>query len=155
MKFLAAPDHIYQCTQVVSRPIGEVFAFFSSEENLEQLTPPWLNFRVLGKSTAAITEGTVIDYQLRLSGLPLRWRSQIEVWEPGRRFVDVQLKGPYQKWHHTHLFKPVEGGTEIEDKVVYQLPFGRLGNLAASWKVRRQVEQIFAFRRQAIAQRFS
>jgi ligand-binding SRPBCC domain-containing protein len=149
-----APEHVYEATQHIPRPIPEVFAFFSDEANLERLTPPWLGFRVLGKSTPEIGAGTLIDYRLSLSGLPLKWRTLIEVWEPGKRFVDTQLKGPYKKWHHTHTFEAEGEGTRMRDRVVYQLPLGRLGDLVALWKVRRQVQEIFAYRTQVIREIF-
>ncbi|MBY0371695.1 SRPBCC family protein [bacterium] len=151
---MTAPERKFTCEQYVPKPVEEVFAFFASEQNLERLTPPWLSFRVLGKSTPKIQAGTLIDYQLNLSGIPLKWKTRIELWEPQSRFVDNQLKGPYAKWHHTHLFKPHKNGTLVSDTVIYQLPLGRLGDFVAGWKVRRQVEEIFAYRRATIEEIF-
>lgn len=155
LRFFNAPERVFESSQWIARPIEEIFAFFSNEANLERLTPPWLNFKVLGKSTPHMEAGTLIDYQLRLSGLPFKWKTRIESWEAGRSFVDIQLSGPYRQWHHTHTFTPKDGGTLMTDRVIYQLPMGRLGDAVAAWKVRRQVEMIFTFRRQAIEQIFA
>lgn len=153
-EMIAGPERIFTAEQFIPRPRHEVFDFFSRETNLETLTPPWLNFKVLGKSTPEIQAGTLIDYRLKLYGIPFRWQTLIEVWEPGVRFVDMQLRGPYKKWHHTHSFQDVQGGTLMSDRVIYQMHFGRLGDLAAGWKVRRDVTGIFEFRKQKIAEIF-
>lgn len=153
-EMIAGPERIFTAEQFIPRPRNEVFDFFSRETNLETLTPPWLNFKVLGKSTPEIQAGTLIDYRLKLYGIPFRWQTLIEVWEPGVRFVDMQLRGPYKKWHHTHSFQDVQGGTLMSDRVIYQLHFGPVGDLAAGWKVRRDVTGIFEFRKQKIAEIF-
>ena len=152
---LQAPEHLLERSQWVGRPVDEVFNFFSSETNLERLTPPWLRFHVVGKSTPSIETGTLIDYRLRISGIPVKWRTQIESWEPGKRFVDRQLYGPYRKWHHTHTFEAESGGTRMNDRVIFQLPLGRLGDILASWKVKRQVKEIFDFRKEEIDRIFA
>ena len=108
----------------------------------------------MGKSTPEIGEGTLIDYRLRLNGVPLKWRSRIEDWTPARRFVDTQVHGPYAHWRHTHEFVPLAGGTLMRDVVRYRLPLGWLGSVAAGWKVEAQVDEIFAYRAQRIAERF-
>lgn len=131
-----------------------LWPYFCDERNLEALTPAFLRFEVAGKSTPAIGEGTLIDYRLRLSGIPLRWRSRIENWQPARRFVDTQVKGPYAYWRHAHEFVPMAGGTLMRDVVRYRLPLGWLGSVAAGWKVDAQVDEIFAYRAQRIAERF-
>lgn len=151
---LQAPEREFFCEQRISRSIDEVFAFFASEENLEKITPPWLNFRLRGKSTAEMQTGTLIDYQLRLYGLPIKWTTLIESWQPNRQFVDIQLRGPYKRWHHIHTFASDGDGVLMSDKVLYQLPFGRAGDLLAAGKVRRQVEDIFSYRRKKIEEFF-
>jgi uncharacterized protein len=147
---LKAGQHELFAEQWVPMTPEEVFPFFCSELNLEALTPQFLNFKVLGKSTDKIEEGTLIDYRLSLHGIPMKWRTRIEEWQPNKKFVDVQLKGPYRRWHHTHEFIPFAGGTLLRDRVLYQLPMGWLGDTAAGWKVGGDVGQIFAFRRQQI-----
>jgi len=149
-------DHVHELEreQWVPRPPEEVFAFFSDAHNLEAITPPFLRFDVRAVSTAAMEAGTRLDYRLRVRGLPLRWRSVIEAWEPPRRFVDVQTKGPYRLWHHTHEFEPRDGGTLIRDRVRYEVPLGALGELAAGALVARDLAEIFRYRHAQIAARF-
>jgi ligand-binding SRPBCC domain-containing protein len=131
------------------RPRDEVFQFFSNAANLEALTPPWLHFAIL-TPTVVMRPGARIDYRLRLYGIPLRWESEITRWEPPDRFVDEQRRGPYKRWVHTHSFADERGGTRITDAVEFEAPFGWL----SGWFVRRNVRRIFAFRTQALAQRF-
>jgi ligand-binding SRPBCC domain-containing protein len=142
--------HLLEQTQLVPRPRAEVFAFFSDAANLERLTPPFLSFQILTPAPIEMRPGALIDYRLSLFGLPFHWRTEIEVYQPGFRFVDVQLRGPYRRWHHTHTFADAPGGTLIGDRVEYALPFGPLGDLARALLVRRQLETIFAYRRRVI-----
>jgi ligand-binding SRPBCC domain-containing protein len=139
--------------QVLPLPPQEAFEFFADALQLEAITPPWLHFKVLTPAPIPMRAGTEIEYRLRLHGLPVRWLTRIEVWEPGRRFVDLQLRGPYSVWHHTHLFSPHAEGTEMRDLVRYALPLGALGRVAGGAFVRRDLERIFDFRRDAIAAR--
>lgn len=141
----------YGCEQVVDRPVGEVFPFFADAGNLDRITPAWLHFRIETPLPIAMGAGTVIDYRLRYRGVPVRWRTEIEAWEPGQRFVDRALRSPYALWRHTHLFEPLGGGrTRMRDEVDYALPLGPLGRVAHAMFVRRDVERIFAHRRVAI-----
>ena len=140
--------------QVVPRPLKQVFDFFSRAENLEQITPPWLSFKVLRVHPEPVQRGTLIDYRLKLRGLPLRWTSKIILWEPPHQFTDVQVRGPYKLWHHTHSFAEEGAGTRITDEVLYQLPFGPIGKLAHWATVRRDVERIFAYREEKVRSLF-
>jgi ligand-binding SRPBCC domain-containing protein len=137
--------------QVVRRPLSEVFEFFVRAENLERITPPWLRFRMLTPEPIEMGVGTLIDYRLRLHGLPLRWTSRIELWEQEHRFVDEQLHGPYRFWRHLHEFVPVDGGTCVRDRVEYALPLGPLGELLGLPVVRRDLVRIFDYRRGTVA----
>jgi uncharacterized protein (TIGR01777 family) len=141
-------------TQFLPRSVQEIFPYFSRAENLEELTPPWLKFRILSKSTPDIKERTLIDYRLRIHGFPMHWRTCIESFVPNQCFVDTQLRGPYARWHHTHSFEEVPGGTFVHDEVFYRLPGGALGDALAGFWVRRDVEQIFAYRRRKLAEVF-
>lgn len=132
----------------------EIFEFFSDENNLEKITPAFLNFKVLKKSTKVIEKGTLIDYKLSLHGIPVRWKTLIESWDVNKSFVDTQMKGPYQKWHHTHEFIPMGEGTLMRDTVHYQIPVGRVGELVMSQKIASDVENIFKFRRKVIVEKF-
>jgi ligand-binding SRPBCC domain-containing protein len=137
--------------QVVKRPLDEVFEFFARAENLERITPPWLSFRVLTPRPVEMGPGTVIDYRLRLHGLPLRWTSRIELWEAERRFVDEQVRGPYRVWRHLHEFATTGEGTRVHDRVEYALPLGWLGKLLGLSFVRRDLVRIFDYRQTAVA----
>jgi ligand-binding SRPBCC domain-containing protein len=127
-----------------------VFGFFSRAENLEAITPEWLRFRVMSVVPERVQRGTLIEYKLRLHGLPLRWTSQIVEWNPPHKFVDLQLQGPYKLWRHTHLFTAEGENTRIHDEVLYSLPLGPLGRMVHTLLVRRDVENIFAFRATAV-----
>ena len=143
--------HVVERQQLLARPPQAIFPFFGDALNLEAITPPWLGFRVTTPQPIEMTPGALIDYRLRLRGVPLRWRTTIAVWDPPRRFVDVQLSGPYRMWHHTHDFEPTaDGGTLMTDMVRYALPFGPLGEIAHRLLVRRDLERIFDFRREAV-----
>jgi ligand-binding SRPBCC domain-containing protein len=144
-----------QQEQWFPRPINEVFTFFADAHNLEAITPPWLGFKILTMSTISITEGTVIRYRLRLHGVPIHWQTDICKWDPPYCFVDVQREGPYKKWHHTHIFEAHDGRTKMVDVVRYSLPFGILGKIAHTLKVRADIQRIFDYRRQRIDELFS
>ena len=144
----------FRTRQWVPRPVDEVFAFFSEARNLERITPPFLRFSLSDSGAIPMREGTLIDYRLRLHGIPLQWRSLIEAWEPGQRFVDTQVRGPFRRWWHEHRFVAAPGGTWVEDHVQFELPFGRLGQLLGGWLVARDVKRIFAHRHQTIEQLF-
>jgi ligand-binding SRPBCC domain-containing protein len=129
----------------------EVFPFFADARNLEAITPPLLRFRVLTPGPIEMQVGTHIQYRLRLRGVPVNWHTTIQAWDPPHRFVDVQVRGPYALWHHTHtLAAHPAGGTVMEDVVRYAIGFGPLGALAHRLVVRRDLEAIFAFREQAV-----
>jgi ligand-binding SRPBCC domain-containing protein len=145
---------VLERTQVVPGDLPTVFAFFKRPENLERLTPPWLNFRILSTSDPEVRAGTRIRYRLRLNGIPLVWESLISQYEENVAFVDEQLKGPYRRWVHRHAFRQVPGGVEVSDRVEYALPFGPLGRIAHALMVRRQLDVIFGFRHRALEEAF-
>jgi hypothetical protein len=140
--------------QRIPAPLLEVFSFFSEAHNLDRITPPWLNFKVLNQTDRELKAGTLIHYELAWHGIPMRWTTLIEEWCPPTKFVDVQLKGPYCLWHHTHSFETCDGGTLIKDTVQYAVPAGMLGDLFAGWLVRRDVERIFEYRAKQIPAMF-
>jgi ligand-binding SRPBCC domain-containing protein len=151
-----ATVHVLERSQRVELPAEEAFAFYGDARNLEAITPPWLGFRVRTPDPIEMRAGTLIEYRLKLHGLPVRWRTRIEVWEPPRRFVDAQLSGPYSLWEHSHAFDPADGGaTTIRDRVRYALPLGPLGELAHRAFVARDLERIFDYRREAVAARLA
>ena len=148
-------ESLFVAVQDLPAPREEVFAFFSDPANLEALTPPWLSFEVQTPRPLPRGEGAVFDYRIRVRGLPLRWRTLIERFEPGRVFVDRQLAGPYALWHHTHRFEDLPGGgTRMTDQVRYRLGFGLLGRIVDTLWVRRDIAGIFAYRKQELDRRF-
>lgn len=144
----------FEQVQNIPRSRCEVFAFFADAHNLERLTPPFLGFTILTPDPIEMKDGAIIDYALRLYGVSLKWKTRIEAFSPESHFVDFQLRGPYRYWHHLHEFETVAGGTRMRDVVDYQLPLGPLGNVAHALFVRRSLERIFAYRRQAIGEIF-
>lgn len=142
--------HQLSRTQLVGRPLPEVFAIFSDASNLDALTPPFLHFRILTPMPVELRVGAQLDYQLSLFGVPVRWRTRISDWQPQERFVDEQESGPYALWRHTHEFEAREGSTLMRDVVDYSEPLGPVGTVAHVLFVRRTLDRIFDFRRDAI-----
>jgi ligand-binding SRPBCC domain-containing protein len=135
--------HTFTAETWLPRSLDDVFRFFSDARNLQKITPPWLSFDVLTPGEPAMTPGTLIDYRLRVRGIPFLWRSEITVWEPPHRFVDAQRRGPYLLWVHEHRFAAKDGGTLATDEVRYAVPGGALVNALF---VARDVRKIFEFR---------
>lgn len=143
--------HTLHRTQELEGTPEEVFPFFADAHNLEAITPPLLRFRVLTPRPIDMHAGTLIEYRLRVHGMPVRWKTRIEEWQPSSRFVDRQLSGPYRLWHHTHEFAPLAGDrTLMSDIVRYSVGFGPVGDLARRLFVGRDVEAIFDYRAEVI-----
>jgi ligand-binding SRPBCC domain-containing protein len=132
--------------------LDRVFAFFADAYELETITPPWLQFHVLSERPIRMQLGQLIDYRLKLRGIPVRWQSEITAWEPPYRFVDEQVRGPYRRWHHEHTFENHPDGTLVGDRVEYAVPGGWLVN---SLFVKRDLEKIFRFRHEKLREIFS
>ena len=146
--------HILEREQRVPLPPEDVFPFFEDAYNLEDITPPFLGFRVVTARPIDMRAGALIEYRLKLHGVPVRWKTQIESFDPPHTFTDVQLSGPYKLWHHTHVFEPDgRGGTIMRDRVLYELPFGPLGEVAHALFVRRDLRRIFDFRQEVVVRR--
>jgi ligand-binding SRPBCC domain-containing protein len=144
-------DHVLEARVWLGRPRAEVFAFFADPANLALVTPPWLGFRLLTPSPP-MAAFAVFDYAIRWLGLPLRWRAFIREYDPPARFVDVQVRGPYQRWEHRHLFLEERGGTWVEDHVRYQLRLGPFGRGVHALMVGRQLRAIWAYRRRRLGE---
>jgi ligand-binding SRPBCC domain-containing protein len=149
--------HVYtlRSEQFVPEPIERVFPFFARPENLERITPPTVHFSILSPQPVSMRIGALIDYRIRIRGIPQHWRTRIVEYDPPRGFVDEQMRGPYRLWIHRHIFVPTEHGTVLFDEVRYALPFGAIGRLVHAMFVRRELQAIFAYRRAAIAQLFN
>lgn len=144
----------FTAEQWLPRPLDEVFAFFSDAYNLDAVTPPWLHFQFLTPRPPAMHVGLLIDYRIRLHGLPMRWRTEITHWEPPHRFVDRQLRGPYRQWVHEHTFVARDGGTLMRDRVEYAVPGWILEPLIVRWLVGPDMARIFGYRRDKMRELF-
>ena len=147
-------EHILERQQIIKRPITEVFDFFADAANLERITPPELNFQITTAQPIDIKKGTLIDYQLKLRGIPIKWKTEITQWNPPFDFVDTALKSPYKQWIHLHTFEEGKNNeTIMRDKVRYRLPFEPLGDLA-HWYVKKELKYIFDYRYKVIEETF-
>ncbi len=142
-------EQLLEREQRVQAPLESTFEIYSDASNLEAITPPWLGFRITSKLPIEMCEGALISYRLRVHGMPVSWTTRIEVWEPPYRFADMQLSGPYDLWHHTHEFERDGDETVIRDRVRYRIGYGPMGALALRLFVRRDLEKIFDYRRDA------
>jgi uncharacterized protein (TIGR01777 family) len=147
------PAYLLRSRVVLDAPVEQVFDFFSRPENLGLLTPAAMSFRIQ-RAPKQVAPGEIIDYSLRVSGAPLRWRTVIARWVPGRLFVDAQEQGPYRAWWHEHHFLADGPRTVMEDRVYYAPPLGWLGRLAQRLLVAPQLREVFGYRAQAIGLRF-
>jgi len=149
------PIYTLARSQEVPKPLEEVWPYFATPENLEDMTPDSLRMKIITPSPLHMREGALFDYIVQTHGVPLRWTTLITDYEPPHRFVDVQLRGPYSFWHHTHTFeRTAKGGTLIGDTVRYMLPLGPLGVVAHALVVKRDLETIFAYRHKRIIELF-
>lgn len=137
--------------QLIHRPLNETFSFFADPHNLEAITPSWLQFEIVS-TPEHLQAGSEIIYRLKWHGIPMRWKTDIQVWTPPFSFVDVQKSGPYALWRHTHRFIAQGEDTLVSDHVDYALPFGPIGILAHALTVRRNVEAIFDYRIERISE---
>lgn len=142
-------DYIRESRVWIGRPRDAVFAFFADPEHVGRTTPAWLHWRLVAP-VPRMAAGAVLDARLRWLGVPLRWRAFIREWDPPFRFVDVQLRGPFCRWEHRHLFTEERGGTLMEDRVTYRLPLGALGRATHAVLVERQLEAVWAYRERRI-----
>ena len=138
--------------QFINLPVNEVFDFFSNPENLEKVTPEYLNFKINTKLPLVMGKGQFFDYQLRVRGIPVKWTSIISFYDPPHCFIDEQIKGPYSSWQHIHTFTEKNGGTSINDFVKYSLPLGYIGQIINSVWVKKDLKNIFKYRRKKIPQ---
>ena len=144
-------ERLFRDELLLPRPRAEIFPFFAEARNLEKITPPWLKFEVLTPDPIAMRPGALIDYRIRVRGVPIRWRTEIVAWEPPHRFIDTQLTGPYRLWHHTHTFEDRGDSTLCRDEVRYW----PLGGALIDWLfVRRDVTNIFKYRRKSLLDLF-
>lgn len=140
---------VFETEQWLPLPPDQVYSFFADAFKLELITPSMLRFRVLTPTPIVMQAGTIIDYQLKLHGIPLRWRSEITLWEPPHRFVDEQRRGPYRWWRHEHSFVDADGGTQARDRVEYAVRGGALINKLL---VAPDLKKIFDYRKRKLGE---
>ena len=143
--------YVLTCSVVVPRSRNEVFTFFSDAFQLEQITPDWLNFQILTPGPIELKTGSLIDYRIRLHGIPIGWQTEISSWKPPFSFTDRQVRGPYWLWEHLHTFEEVEGGTLTVDIVRYRPIGGRFSNWLV---VEKDLRRIFEYRRRRLLELF-
>lgn len=143
---------VFKAEQYLQGDLIRVFPFFCNVHNLEKLTPSLLKFQVQSMSTPKVQGGSLIEYKMKIHKIPVRWVTEIIEWDEPNHFIDVQKKGPYSKWHHIHTFQGLGSGTMMTDLVQYKLPFGKLGLLFAGAFVKKDIKEIFLFRRKVISE---
>ncbi|MBI1846387.1 MAG: SRPBCC family protein [Candidatus Rokubacteria bacterium] len=148
------PDHILESRRWLPLPRSQVFAFFAEPANLARVTPPWLRFTLVG-APPVMAAGAVLDCRMRWLGVGLAWRAYIREYDAPYRFVDVQVRGPYARWEHRHLFLEERQGTWVEDRVTYRLPLGPVGRAVHALCVRRQLAAIWDYRWGQVAARLA
>jgi ligand-binding SRPBCC domain-containing protein len=147
-------EYLLERETEIARPRDEVFDFFCRAENLETITPASVGFHILTPTPIEMGVGTLIDYELSIYGLPIKWRTEITKWDPPNEFEDVALSGPYKQWIHRHVFTDTGGGTTLmKDIVRYRLPLEPFGDIAQFF-VARELEKIFDFRQEKIIEIF-
>jgi ligand-binding SRPBCC domain-containing protein len=148
------PTYTLKTETTIDAPLDEVFDFFSKAENLERITPPELSFKILTPLPIVMKAGALIDYKIKLGIFPMNWRTEITVWEPGVRFVDSQLKGPYKKWIHEHRFEARGDKTYMSDQIDYEVPGGPLAPIIHALFIKKKVAGIFDHRQTVIEEIF-
>ena len=144
-------DYIVESRKWLPKPRAEVFAFFADPSNLVRVAPPSLGLRLLGPAPV-MSAGATFELRLTWFGIPLSWRTFVREYDPPFRFLDVQVRGPYARWEHRHIFLSEAGGTTVEDRIVYRLPLGPLGRLAHVLFVHRQLVAMWRYRRKKISE---
>ena len=143
----------------IDLPIGleEAWAFFATPLNLAKMTPPSLALKLDSdhQFLQHMYSGQFVVYSVSLFlGLPTTWATEITHIKPLSYFVDEQRVGPFSLWHHEHHFQEIPGGTRVRDIVHYKVPFGVVGDVLLGWLVKRQVYDLFAYRRDVLNRRF-
>ncbi len=130
--------------------------FFSDPQNLKVITPNYLGFQILDPDPLPkMYEGQIIAYKVKpVFNIPILWVTEITHVKKHKYFIDEQRFGPYKLWHHEHRFQQVPGGIEMIDMIDYMLPFGILGKALHALKVKKDIENIFAYRNKVLTEKF-
>lgn len=140
---------------IINKPLEEVFSFFSKAENLNLITPPELDFKILSPQPINIKQGAIIDYSIKLNGISFKWKTEITVFEKNKRFIDTQLKGPYKIWIHEHIFEHRGNATYMKDIVQFKSPGWIFEPIINSLFVEKKVKSIFEYREKILNKIFS
>jgi len=106
-----------------------------------------------GNAGTAIYEGMKLNFVLYpFMMIPVRWTTEIMTVSKPDFFADRQLAGPYEHWYHRHLFREIEGGTEMTDIVEYALPLDLFGEVVEVLIVGRRLDEVFEFRRRKVSE---
>lgn len=147
--------HILIRETILNGSIEEVFNFFCKAENLDKITPPILGFRIITPLPVEMKKGTLIDYKIKLNGIPFNWQTEITKWDPPHSFEDTQLKGPYKMWVHEHKFIERNNKTFMTDTVRYISPGGVFEFIPHNLFVKKKVNLIFDYRQKIFDELFS
>ncbi len=148
---------IYTFKQIQNLPVSidEAWNFFSNPKNLNDITPPSLNFEITSELPEKMYSGMVITYKIKIiAGIPQIWVTEIKNIEEKKFFIDEQRFGPYKFWHHKHIFKEIESGVEMTDLIHYAIPFGIFGQIANSIFVQKKLNEIFSYRKKYLSEKF-
>jgi ligand-binding SRPBCC domain-containing protein len=148
--------YTFKRVQIISSTLEEVWDFISSPENLKDITPAYMGFKISTKDLPGkIRKGLIIEYRIKpLLGISMRWVTEITDVKEGKYFVDEQKRGPYSYWRHQHFIEKAENGVLMTDIVTYKPPFGLLGNIANWLFIGNRLREIFEYRRQVLEKRF-
>jgi len=138
--------------QKINASIDEIWEFISSPRNLKKITPEYMGFDITsGDPPEKMYPGMIISYKVSpLLGIKMTWVTEITHVREKEYFVDEQRIGPYSMWHHEHKIEAIEGGVLMHDIISYRPPFGILGTLANRLFIRKQLEEIFNYRREVL-----
>ncbi|MBL7883349.1 MAG: SRPBCC family protein [Bacteroidia bacterium] len=147
--------HILKRETIINKPIQEVFDFFSKAENLNKITPPNMNFKILTPLPIQMKKGTLIDYRIKVNSIPFKWKTEITDWNPPFRFIDTQLKGPYNTWIHEHIFEERDEKTIMMDIVQFKSPGWFLEPIIHLLFIEKKVKAIFDYREEQLLRIFN
>ncbi|MCX8010825.1 MAG: SRPBCC family protein [Ignavibacteria bacterium] len=142
--------------QKIPASIDEIWDFISSPKNLKEITPEYMGFEITSKTPLGkMYSGMIISYKVKpIFRLKMTWVTEITHIKEKEYFVDEQRIGPYKMWHHEHKIEPIENGVLMTDIVSYKPPFGILGSLANELFIKKQLNEIFDYRRMILEKKF-
>jgi len=150
---LDAHTYLLRASQILPVPIEKAFSFFEKPEDLFEITPDWLDFKLVNAAVKGATyEGAEFDYIIKWLAIPIKWHAKIVEYLPPEQFTDVQVRGPYALWKHLHTFEAVPNGTLMQDSITYRIPFGPVGKIFHKFIIMKQLRDIFTYRAVRVAE---